>query len=528
MASMEERTFEIDAANPDEARAKIASQTEVAPGQLEIVATQALKTWPWQPKRFHYKLSMRADAAAQGTPSRDGSFSVELRDGVVWLTLTPPEGAGKPVGLEDLVAETRNWPVDPIEKTALAPIIERATGKPESVAIYGTSGSEGFRVFVSSNAMAAYVICGAQPPEGDRQAQIAAACEADGITYGIDQDATRALLETWTPGAAVVVARGEAPAPGSDAGYEQTFASPTGQAVREDGSVDFFASQLTPAVTAETVLVTKQLATAGTPGHTVRGEVLPTLDGKDLDLKRMVGKGVTVSEDGTEIRAAIDGIPAVSQGKYSVTPSLQIGQDVDFSTGNVNFPGSVVVNGEVQDGFEIRSEGDISIRGTVGAATLEAGGAVALMSGMFGREKGSIVAQGDVKATFLTECTVETPGDVVVQRELVRSTVTAGGSVVLTGGKIIGGTIRAGYQVSAEVIGSPTGRAPTQIVITMETPKGEGRPPEGSGRPSVRVHGTVYPPTRITIGRAQLSIDEDTPYCVFVETNDQIVMLPYA
>jgi uncharacterized protein (DUF342 family) len=184
------------------------------------------------------------------------------------------------------------------------------------------------------------------------------------------------------------------------------------------------------------------------------------------------------------------------------------------------------VNGEVQDGFQVRADGDITVHGTVGAATLEATGNVSLMNGMFGREKGSIIARGDVRATFLTECTVQAQGNVLVQREISRSTVTAGGSVVMSrGGKIIGGTVRAGREVSAEVVGSPTGRALTQIVIQPES--GERDAAEGSGRPRVSVHGKVYPPTRISIGEGQLSIQEDTPYCMFVENNGQIVILPY-
>lgn len=544
MASSEPKVFEIIAGSPEEARTKVAGNTGVDPEKLEVLATEAIKTWPWQPKQFQYRLAIRADAeeassdeqgagdgqaAAEGPRSPDGAWTVEFREGVVWLTVRPPGRTdGKTVRLDDLVAESRGWPVA-VEKTALAPVVERAGAKPESVAFYGTAGTEAYRAVVAPNAMAAYLICGDQAPVGDAANQIIGALEAEGVTHGVDHEAIGALRATWTPGTAVLVARGDPPVPGADATTEQTFSSSSEftASVRDDGGVNYFASQLTASIVAGTPILLKHSSTPGTEGGNVRGEPLPTQAGKDLDLKRMAGKGVTISEDGMQLVAAIDGTPAVAQGKYSVAPSLQIAQDVDFSTGNVNFPGNVVVNGEVLDGFEVHSEGDITIRSTVGAATLDAGGSVALMAGMFGHEKGSIVAQGDVKATFLTECTVQAQGDVLVQGEISRSTITAGRSVQVSGaGKIIGGTIRAGNQVSANILGSPTGRAPTQIIVTAEAPAG-GEGAEPTGRPSVRVHGTVYPPTRITIGRARISIDEETPYCMFVENNGQILMMPF-
>ena len=60
MSSTEPTTYEIDAGSPDEARAKIASSAGANIAQLQILNTTQLKTWPWQAKRYHYRLSLQS------------------------------------------------------------------------------------------------------------------------------------------------------------------------------------------------------------------------------------------------------------------------------------------------------------------------------------------------------------------------------------------------------------------------------------------------------------------------------------
>src|SRR5439155_22109083 len=112
----------------------------------------------------HYRLAVQTTSSTTDNNgsalSGDGSFSIELKDGVVWLTVTKPEGDGSAVRLEDILADGQGWPVDPIEKTTLAPIVERATGKPESIAVYGTTATEPIRVFVPPSRTNAHASCG--------------------------------------------------------------------------------------------------------------------------------------------------------------------------------------------------------------------------------------------------------------------------------------------------------------------------------------------------------------------------------
>lgn len=538
-------TLVIVAATADEALALAAQQSGAALEALRIVDTRAMKTWPWQPKRATYvvaKAEAQSEAATTAPVGLDGTWTAEFREGSVWLTVTAPRAEGKRVRLDEVLAESQNWPLDEVERAKVSTIVEKASAQPEPVGLFGTAGDAPFRIVVARSGMAAYCICGKRPGRAPVSTFRTALTEA-GVTHGVDDAQISAIFANWTPDATVLVARGRGPTPGTDASIEQTFASQSAQpTIREDGSVDFFASQLTAPVPAGQAIASKRPATPGTEGYTIRGEPIPAQAGKDVDLKRMIGKGVKLSEDELQVLAEADGTPSLTQGKYTVTPGLQIREDVGVGTGNVAFPGNVVVGGDVQDGFTVKAEGEITVRGVVQAATLESAGQVTLMAGMFGREKGMISAGGDVRATFLQECTVHTEGNVLVSSEIVRCNVVAKGAVEAAGsGRIIGGTITAS-RVSADVIGSPIGRVPTRIVLPgapprrrrrrnqedAEEPAAEAEAEPETVRPTVKVRGTVYPPTYITIGNARRTIDLEIQYAAFAEVDGEITMTPYA
>ena len=53
-----------------------------------------------------------------------------------------------------------------------------------------------------------------------------------------------------------------------------------------------------------------------------------------------------------------------------VSNTLEIDQNVDFSTGNIDFPGNVIVHRSVKDCFTVKARDDIEVRGLIEAATL--------------------------------------------------------------------------------------------------------------------------------------------------------------
>lgn len=524
VAESHSQTFEVLAGSQDEAIAMAASESGIDPMKLTVLAEDPQKRLPWQPKRSRYTLGLAAPPAQE---DRDGFWTVKFENGEVWLTVTPPTGDGNPVRLDSLLAAAHDWPAESINQTDLWPVLQRASAEPETVSHYEVPEHAPFRIEVAPSDMAVYVICGAEPPEEGAE-KIVGALQQAGVTRGIDPESIDALLQAWDPDAAVLVAQGLPPVDGADSVISRKFsAEGSAPELREDGTVDFFASQLTTPVVKDEPVAIKEPATDGMEGYTVRGEVLPAQHGKDLDLRRLVGQGVALSGDGLQLVATAEGTPSFAGGKYSVLPTLRIDQDVSFGTGNIDFPGNVLIAGDVQDGFSVRADGDITVKGVVQGASLEASGQIVLLAGMFGRERGTLKAAGDVRAQFLHECTVTSDADVLVGGELVRATVTARGSVHVTGaGKIMGGTISAGREVMANAVGSPVGRVATRIVLSPPVAE-EGTPPTRAPRPALKVRGITYPPTQIVIGDARRTIDSEIAYAIFTERDGAVSMTPY-
>ncbi|MFE4709683.1 DUF342 domain-containing protein [Paenibacillus sp. NPDC056722] len=194
---------------------------------------------------------------------------------------------------------------------------------------------------------------------------------------------------------------------------------------------------------------------AGKPGKMVTGEELPFKAGREAQFK--VGKNVLVSNEETSMYAAIDGLVTITdKGKINVFPVYEVNGDVDYSTGNIDFVGTVVIRGNVLTGFSVKSEGDIRVVGGVEGAELIAGGSIEITGGIIGYHKGHVSAGKNVKVSFIQDGNVTAGEDVIVSQSIMHSDIRAGHDVVCNGtkGLIVGGTVQAGERVIARTIGN--------------------------------------------------------------------------
>lgn len=288
---------------------------------------------------------------------------------------------------------------------------------------------------------------------------------AAGVTHGIDEDAVRTALNQ--PGTAIVVARGAPPEHGRD-GRVEWLVEPSGAhapSERADGTVDYYDLGLIRVVKAGDVLARLVPPADGTPGTGVDGRPLAAKRGKEAKLPR----GPNMEVGGDELRAACDGHVARINGTVCVQPVFEVAGDVDFGTGNIVFSGSVRVRGSVQQGFTIRSGGDVDIAGIVAGATIEAAGHLRVGKGIQGSHRGAIRAGGNVVAKFVENADVHAGGDVLVSDAILHSQVGANGKVYVAGrpGRLAGGHVRAGTEVTAAVLGAPLG---TQTIVEVGAP----------------------------------------------------------
>lgn len=144
--------------------------------------------------------------------------------------------------------------------------------------------------------------------------------------------------------------------------------------IKQDASngqaIDYFASKLRTCQKDE-ILAKKVPGQEGISGTNVLGEILPPEPLKDLQFK--LQKNVYLSDDGMEVRAACAGIPVrINDLTYLVENVYIVSKDVSLETGSIDFPGDVLVGGNVNDGLRVHADGNIKVRGSVASAKLKA------------------------------------------------------------------------------------------------------------------------------------------------------------
>ena len=279
------------------------------------------------------------------------------------------------------------------------------------------------------------------------------------ITYGVQDANIEAFFKNRQYCTDIVLAQGKPVREGKDAHIEYLFktdmhAKPQ---MKEDGTVDFFSLDLISHCKEGDELAKLTPEDPGEDGWNIYNK--PVLPQKVQALKLKGNKNCIISEDGLTLSAGVNGHVSLYNNEVSVSNVYTV-QGVDASTGNIDYDGSVVVNGDVESGFSVKSNGDVEVKGSVGGASIRAKGNVVLVRGMNGGTSGEIVAGGNVVTKFLEGATVKAGGSVSAE-SIMRSTVQAGTEVYVDGkrGFIAGGQVSAKERVVAKTLGSEMGAA---------------------------------------------------------------------
>jgi uncharacterized protein (DUF342 family) len=323
-------------------------------------------------------------------------------------------------------------------------------------------------VFVDKDLLKAYVEI--IPPTGGggecTLEMINQALSEKQVTFGINEDYLKEALKEKNWGYKNLVAEGIAPIHGKDAKIIYKFPLPServGPKIDEHGSVDYHDLGLIYNVKMGQLLVEKIPADDGVPGTSVLGTELPAKKGKDIRLPR--GSNTVADEDDLNLYATIDGHVTIVDNKVTVNPVLTISGDIDYSTGDIDFVGNVCINGSVHSGFKVKSGGDIEIRGYIEAAEVTAAGSIMVKGGITGCIK-TLVKAENIYARFVENSRLDAGRDIIIREAIMQSFVKAGGSIKVKDRKalIVGGTIQAGREVEAKVIGS---QLATQTIVEV-------------------------------------------------------------
>lgn len=457
------------------------------------------------------------DGLGQSLPTAEAlglSFREEAETGDFWVHYEPPE-TPPPLDPEHFphIMEVAGFKSsDYLVESAAVSTLLKTIRKGEACDLrLGGPVDARVEAFTSANQMLAGVVV--DPPRGRgkdlTQEALDQALKGANIVRGFLKDSLEALTgdelrqqlrETQVP-IGMIVAYGEPARDGTDAWLEpliETIVDRRPQ-VDESGNVNFLELGDFPHVEAGEALVKRHPATEGKAGWTVTGRIIKGRNGKNIVLKPKNDSVKLAPGDDNLLVAATNGMPVVfSKGAY-VEKVLRFEQ-VGLETGHIRFDGSVQIKGNVEPGMKIDVLGDVKVGGLVEAAHILAGGAIDIGGGVIGRRqfqeehhhgtprpgvRGSGARKEDkvegpindaylkagtqIKARFVQDATLESGQEIIVQKQIFHSQVTAGTRILLPGrGAIVGGVARAKEIIDVGVSGAMANVATTLIAGETE------------------------------------------------------------
>lgn len=325
------------------------------------------------------------------------------------------------------------------------------------------------------------------PPFGGKPvtaAQIYQTLKEQGIVHGI---ITGRVEEAVKNGAVtdLLIAQGEKPIPGTNAELVSLLpeAKDRQPLLVENDTVDYRNMGDIFSVSPGTPLMRRIPPEPGTAGLSLMGREVAPPPVKDVRFAPNLSGSEFAPDDPNLLIAAIAGQPVIVADGVIVEPIIKA-KNVDLSTGNLIFNGSICVDGDVRAGMIVRATGDITIGGVVEAVTVEADGDIEIRGGIIGQgevrnadgeinhDASRVSAKGSVSALFVENAFVEAGNSIIIQEVSMQSELIAGNQVTVgqeSSGKghIIGGTCQAVNFIGAVTIGSHAG-VHTQVSVGVD------------------------------------------------------------
>jgi hypothetical protein len=400
---------------------------------------------------------------------KNSFFRITSKEGGTFLEVFPPQSDGKKLEEKEIGDFLKDKGID-FEAKTVRKALEMLSDKPVRIRL-NENVTEPFPetaiLKIKDDKTLAFMrfyppVAGGKLME---KKEILAELEMNKIKFGISEKTIDAFLTNRQYCVNIPVARAQLPVPAKDTVIEYMFdtrplAKPT---MMEDGSVDFHNLNLFTKVNKGQLLAKLTKHEDGVNGTDICGNTIYSTKPKVAIFK--YGKNIEVSEDGTELISMINGDVSLTNGTVFVSDTYNIAADVDPSTGDIDYEGSVFIPGTVRTGFTVKAKGDIQVNGVVEGATLIAGGNIVIKRGVQGMGKGKLVAGGDLCAQFLESANVEVQGDVNAG-SILHSDVKAGENIIVSGKKgfIVGGEVVCGSYVEVNSIGN---KMETQTLIKV-------------------------------------------------------------
>ncbi|AGH81111.1 hypothetical protein PCNPT3_05845 [Psychromonas sp. CNPT3] len=307
------------------------------------------------------------------------------------------------------------------------------------------------------------------------------------ISYGLQPLALEQIITlsaSRKPGHCTkrIVAKGKPPIQGTNTHFKALVETPKERLFKpkklENGNVDMRdLGQLLTVIPGDT-LMQKIPHQEGEDGCNVNGSNIAHVAGKELNFE--IGKNTALSDsDENLLVATLAGIPKSLNNGMEVDDVLII-KRVDVNYGHVKYKGNVIIEGDICEGMQVTSTGDITVAGFVDSATIKCGGDLTVANGIVGRQINSdshefscsVQCDGTLTATFSQYSKIVTGQDLNIKKQLLHCHVLCGAHIKVhnesaTKGRIIGGYLAAQKSLCTTELGALAG---SKTVIDLTGP----------------------------------------------------------
>jgi len=423
-------------------------------------------------------MELEEELADQGpvVEDRDGDVFIHFTsEGDAMIKVTAPSGNGRKASEVYAIQSLNDRKALEVNQNHVVKIVREAAGEYIKVGTYErhSYNDSVVRTEISEGEMQAFMQV---TPPGEGGADIAydayiSAFKANKVVHGVKEDLLREFIDKPEYNEKILIAEGTKAYDGKDAYIEYYFETDQSKVRLKEGSngkIDFKELNIIQNVTENQPLAKKIPPEQGKPGSTVMGKWLSATNGKDITLP--VGNNTHVNDEGDTILADINGQALVIGGLVNVEPVFTVNGDVNLKTGNIIFLGTVIVSGNVEDGFSVKASGNIEIHGTVAKADLDAEGDIIINQGVNGKGGGHIYAGKSLWARFIENANVRAGDMVIVSDGIINSYVDAQNRIVCQGKRaaIMGGKLRAGEEINAKTLGNPSSGTETVCEVGFD------------------------------------------------------------
>jgi uncharacterized protein len=320
------------------------------------------------------------------------------------------------------------------------------------------TGTQGLQVTVSKDRLSVVLSCAVDVARGPQALDsIRAVLESKKITAPPIAEQFAAAVETAQGEGKsivdVVIASGTPALPPKDARLEWSkdyFASgyyvdPVTQ------YVDYHRKAAAPAVGKDELIAKVIPSEPGQDGQDVFGAAISAAKPRPLEYR--AGTHVIFDEAANCFRADCAGRVKLNGKMIEVHDVFQVADSVGPNTGNIDHGGSVIIRGGIDSEFKVRALGDVEVQEVIGAADIECGGNLVAGKGISSAPGKKIVVKGNLHAKYLEHATVFSEGDVIIESEILDSSIRTTGQVICSG-RVQGGDITAARGIRVGEAGS--------------------------------------------------------------------------